>query len=162
MTVIGESPREYLPTFKRFLYGILTMVLILSLMSIPLRTSLIRDIWFCVSSLSEEPSANPWIYSMTALIEVLHISFLAFAFSSVYKASPVRALVVSAISILVCFCLLVSLAFVCCYGLISASICVYAGLAAVFAAFGQFVMYEEVPIEFVVRTRDGKTSPLIP
>lgn len=161
MTAVGRTG-EYLPTFKKFMYGILAIVLILSLMSIPLRASLIRDIWFSLSSLSEEPSANPWIYSIVAGIEVLHVCFLVFAFLAVLKGSPARSLITSAICIIVVLCLVISLAFVCCYGIIVASICVYAGLAALFAAFGQFVMYEEVPIEFVVRTRDGKTSPLFP
>lgn len=157
-----RTGQEYLPSFKKFMYAILGIVLILSLMSIPLRTSLVRDIWFSLSSSNEDPSANPWIYSIVAGLEVLHICFLFFAFSAVYDASPCRSLVTSVMCILIALCLVISLAFVCCYGIIVASIAVYISLAALFAAFGQFVLFEELPFDFVVRTRDGKTSPLIP
>jgi len=159
--LVPQNDRDYLPAIKRFMYGILAIVLLLSLLSISLRTSLVREAWFSLSPLDEEPSANPWIYSIVAGIEVLHMCFLFFAFSAVYDSSPSRSLATSVISILVAIVFMVSIAFVGCYGLIFGSIAVFLSLGALFAAFGQFVTYEDIPFEFLIRTRDGKTSPLI-
>lgn len=156
----GGSGR--LPLVKKFIYGILVVVLILSLMSLPLRTSMIRDVWFNSSSLDEEPSANPWIYSIVGGLELLHIVFLIFAFSAVYDESAPKAFITAIISIITALVLVICLVFLSEYGIVIVSIPVYITLGAVFAIYGQYVMYEDIPIEFVVRTKDGKTSPLLP
>lgn len=156
----GGSGR--LPLVKKFIYGILAVVLILSLMSLPLRTSMIREVWFKSSPLDEEPSANPWIYSIVGGLELLHIAFLIFAFSAVYDESAPKAFIAAIVFIFTALVLVISLVFLNEYAVVFVSIPVYITLGAVFAIYGQYVMYEDIPIEFVVRTKDGKTSPLLP
>ena len=148
---------QHLSLFRRTMFLVIAILTILSLLSVPLREAMVRDMW------QEEPQveATPWVYSIVAVWEVVHLSLMLYAWFAVLRSSAWRSLVTSLLSILLAIGFLVALICVGSYGLLAGSIVAYVVLALLFALFGQYVMYEELPIDFVVRTRDGKTSPLL-
>lgn len=152
---------RHLSLFRKFMISIVVIVTILSLMSIPLRAAMVRDIWFGYEQDANEATISVWICSIVVAWEVLHLLFMVYAFVAVYRTSAWKSLVTSLISILIAITLLVLLIGFGSYGIIAASTAIYVILGFLFAFFGQYVMYEDIPIDFIIRTRDGKTSPLL-
>ena len=152
---------RHLSLFRKLMISVVAIAAVLSLLSIPLRVAMVRDIWFTYENEPNEPTINPWVYSIVAAWEVLHILFMIYAFAAVYRSSAWRSLVTSLICILIAITFLVSLIGFGSYGIIAASTAIYVILGFLFAFFGQYVMYEDIPIDFIIRTRDGKTSPLL-
>lgn len=143
------------------MFGVVGMVTILSLLSIPLRAAMVRDIWLTYENGANEPTINCWVYSIVAVWEVLHLLFMIYAFLAVHRSSAWKSLVSSLVCVLIAISFLVSLIVFGSYGIIAASTAIYVILGFLLAFFGQYVMYEDIPIDFIIRTRDGKTSPLL-
>lgn len=150
-----------LSLFRKLMFAAIVVVTILSLMSIPLRVSMIRDIWFTDDDQQDDPTSDPWVYSVTAGWEILNLLLMTYAFFAVLNKSAIRSLITSLVCVMVAIACLICLICSGSYGFIAASTVVYVILGFLFAFFGQYVMYEEIPIDFYVRSRDGKTSPLL-
>lgn len=143
------------------MFAAIAVATVLSLLSVPLRASMIRDIWFSGEEQQDDPTSDPWVYSVTAGWEILHLLLMMYAFFAVLRKSAIRSLVTSLVCVIVAIACLICLICSGSYGFIAGSIVVYVILGFLFAFFGQYVMYEDIPIDFYVRTRDGKTSPLL-
>lgn len=152
---------RHLSLFRKLMFSVVLIVTALSLMSIPLRAAMVRDIWFGYEQDANEATINVWVYSIVAAWEVIHLLLMIYAFIAVYRMSAWKSLVTSLISVLMAITLLVLLIAFGSYGIIAASTAIYVILGFLFAFFGQYVMYEDIPIDFIIRTRDGKTSPLL-
>lgn len=152
---------RHLSLFRKLMFAAVAIVTVLSLLSIPLRVSMIREIWFSDEGQQDDPTTNPWVYSMTAVWEVLHLLLMINAFFAVLRESALRSLITSLICVVIAIVCLICLICLGSYGFVAASTVVYVILGFLFAFFGQYVMYEDIPIDFYVRTRDGKTSPLL-
>ena len=186
----GDHRAQKLKVYKKLLYALLVLVMLLSLISLPLKFALIRDIWFDrVASKSYhltqlendklsaqvetsttapasdqapfDPSASVWIYTIVASIEMLHTILIFFAFSSVYDVSPRRTLISALLFILLACSLLLAMLWVCCYTVHIGCIATYISLGVFFSCFAYFLLYDEVPIDFVVKCSNGKSTPLL-
>lgn len=176
--------------YQKLLYASLVIVLLMSLLSLPLKVSLIRDIWFDKlttksyhltqlpndqlyaqvddsnfpadhESSTMDPSATPWIYTTAAALEVVHTLVLFLAFSAIYDVSPRRTLISALIFITAASALLLAMLWVCCYIVITGYVAVYIALGVFFSCFASFLLYDEIPIDFVVKSANGKSTPLL-
>lgn len=152
---------RHLSLFRKLLISVVVIVTILSLMSVPLHAAMVQDIWFSYEQEANEATISVWVYSIVAAWEVLHLLFMVYAFVAVYRTSAWKSLVTSLISIMTAITLLVLLIGFGSYGIMAAATVIYVIVGFLFAFFGQYVMYEDIPIDFIIRTRDGKTSPLL-
>lgn len=152
---------RHLSLFRKLMFAAVAIVTTMSLLSIPLRVNMIRDVWFADQGQQDDPSTNPWVYSLTAVWEVLHLLLMMYAFFAVLHKSALRSLITSLVCVLIAIICLICLICLGSYGFVAASTVVYVILGFLFAFFGQYVMYEDIPIDFYIRTRDGKTSPLL-
>lgn len=185
----SDHRAQKLEVYKKLLYALLILVMLVSLMSLPLLCSLIRDIWFNrvasksyqltqleddklsakVAASTEtpkdqiifDPAASVWIYTIVASIEMLHTILIFFAFSSVYDVSPRRTLISALLFILIACSLLFAMLWICCYTVHIGFIVTYISLGVFFSCFAYFLLYDEVPIDFVVKCSNGKSTPLL-
>ena len=158
---------RHLSLFRKFMFAVVATATLLSLLAVPLRVAMVRDQWPRPAGPGHEsqddadPTITPWVYSVVASWEVLHLLLMLYAFMAVLHTSAWKSLVTSLLCVLLAIAFLVALLCLGSYGFVAASAVLYVVLAFLFAFFGQYVLYEELPIDFVVRTRDGKTSPLL-
>lgn len=184
----SDHRAQKLKVYKKLLYALLALVMLMSLLSLPLNFQLIRDIWFnrvpsksyhltqvddqlsaqvetstvtAGDTVPLDPAATVWIYTIVASLEMLHTILIFFAFSSVYDVSPRRTLISALLFILLASSLLVAMLWVCCYTVHIGYTATYLSLGALFSCFSYFLLYDEVPIDFVVKCADGKSTPLL-
>lgn len=186
-----DNRNRKLALYQKLLYASLVIVLFLSLLSLPLKVSLIRDIWFdklttrsyhltqlpndqLYAQVDEtnvspnehdnsitDPSATPWIYTTVGALEVVHTLVLFLAFSAVYDVSPRRSLISALIFITAACALLLATLWICCYLVIIGYVATYIALGVFFSCFASFLLYDEIPIDFVVKSANGKSTPLL-
>ena len=184
-----DNRSQKLVLYQKLLYASLVFVLFLSLLSLPLKVSLIRDIWFdkltprsyhltqlpndqlyaqvddsnppADHESPTDPSATPWIYTTVAALEVVHTLVLFLAFSAVYDVSPRRTLISALIFITAACALLLAMLWICCYVVITGYVAIYIALGVFFSCFASFLLYDEIPIDFVVKSANGKSTPLL-